>query len=77
MSPVSVNVGLTVPIIFLPALWYSVTARDETPDCSNSGQEFTADCYSNAGTPYIECGLCGQPMTIISATLYNPQPTMS
>ena len=61
--------------VFEPALWYSVVARHDAEDCANSGQEFEVNpCYSNGGTVVIECGLCRRPMTIISATLLDPQP---
>lgn len=61
--------------VFEPALWYSVVARDDNEACTNNGQEFEVNpCYSNGGTVVIECGLCQQPMTIVSATLLDPQP---
>ncbi|MFF4536533.1 hypothetical protein [Streptomyces aureus] len=64
-------------VTFQPALWYTVTARDANDACENSGQEFTVDpCYSNGGTVVVECGLCKQAMTIVSATLLTPQPQM-
>jgi hypothetical protein len=64
-------------IVFQPALYYSVTARDDNPGCENSGsgQEFVVDpCYSNGGTVIVECGLCKTVMTLVSATLLDPQP---
>jgi hypothetical protein len=64
-------------VTFQPALWYSVTARDDNDACDNAGQGFEVNpCYSNGGTVVIECGLCKQPMTIASATLLVPQPQM-
>jgi hypothetical protein len=60
-----------------PAKWYSVTARDDTEGCPNEGQQFEVNpLYSNAGTAHVECGLCRQDMTILSATLLDPQPEM-
>jgi hypothetical protein len=32
------------------------------------------ELYSNAGTPNVECGLCGHSMEILSAVLMDPQP---
>lgn len=66
-------------VTFEPAKWYAVTARDDNPDCRNSGKEFEVNpFYSNAGTNcFVECGLCRQKMTIISATLLDPQPELS
>lgn len=64
---------------FEPALWYAVTARDDNEACENSadGQTFEVNpCYSNGGTVIIDCGLCREPMTIVSATLLDPQPEM-
>ena len=64
--------------IFAPALYYDVTARDDNEACVNSGKEFEVNpCYSNAGTVFVECGLCGQHMTIVSAVLLDPQPVFS
>ena len=61
--------------VFEPALWYSVVARDDNETCTNFGKEFTVDpCYSNGGIVVIECGLCKQPMTLVSAVLLDPQP---
>jgi hypothetical protein len=65
-------------VMFEPALWYSVTARDDNEACDNSGKEFVVDpCYSNGGIVVIQCGLCRQGMEIISATLLDPQPEVS
>jgi hypothetical protein len=63
-------------VTFQPALWYSVTARDDNAECEeNSGREFEVNpCYSNGGRVIVECGLCKQPMTLVSATLLAPQP---
>jgi hypothetical protein len=64
--------------VFEPAKWYDVTARDDNEACMNNGKEFTVNpCYSNGGTVVVECGLCGQPMTIVSAVLLDPQPEFS
>lgn len=65
-------------VTFEPALWYAVTARDDNGECVNADQEFTVDpCYSNGGTVVIQCGLCRRRMTIVSATLLDPQPEVS
>ena len=65
-------------ITFEPALWYDVTARDDNEACANFGKTFEVNpCYSNAGTVVIQCGLCKHNMTIVSATLLDPQPEMS
>lgn len=67
-------------IEFEPSKWYAVTVRDDTEGCSNAGREFEVNpLYSNAGTAtvHVECGLCRQDMTIVSATLLDPQPEMS
>jgi hypothetical protein len=64
-------------VTFQPALWYAVTARDDNPECENLGQEFEVDpCYSNGGQVIVECGLCKAAMTLVSATLLDPQPEM-
>jgi hypothetical protein len=61
-----------------PAMYYDVTVRDDTETCENFGKTFEVNpCYSNGGTFNIECGLCKQPMTIVSATLLDPQPEVS
>jgi len=65
---------------FEPALWYSVTAQDDNDACENSadGKTFEVNpCYSNGGKVIIDCGLCHQSMTILSATLLDPQPDVS
>lgn len=66
-------------VTFQPALYYEVTARDNNPECVNSGQTFTVpEFYSNAGTNcFVECGKCGQHMEILTATLLVPQPEVS
>lgn len=65
-------------IVFAPALWYAVTARDDNAECENSGQEFEVNpCYSNGGKVVVECGLCRQPMALVTATLLDPQPEVS
>lgn len=65
----------TPPPVFEPALYYAVTARDDNENCVNHGKEFVVDpCYSNGGIVVIECGLCKQHMTLISAVLLDPQP---
>lgn len=64
---------------FEPALWYEVVARDDNPDCENYEKTFEVNpFYSNAGTNcYVQCGLCGQHMTMVSAVLLDPQPEFS
>jgi hypothetical protein len=65
-------------IVFEPAKWYDVTARDDNTECENAGREFEVNpCYSNGGTVLIQCGLCRQPMTIVAAVLLEPQPEVS
>lgn len=69
---------MSTPPIFEPGLYYDVTARDDNEACVNSGREFEVNpCYSNAGTVVVECGLCQQHMTIVSAVLLDPQPVFS
>ncbi|MFG3586631.1 hypothetical protein [Streptomyces sp. NPDC047990] len=78
MSGIGVKVGISLSITFLPALWYAVTARDDNEACENYGQEFEVNpCYSNGGKVIVDCGLCGKPMTLVTATLLAPQPEMS
>ena len=62
-----------------PELWYEVTARDNNPDCRNSGQTFDVNpFYSNDGVHYsVVCGVCGHDMEILTATLLDPQPVFS
>ncbi|MFJ5294539.1 hypothetical protein [Streptomyces sp. NPDC088348] len=73
----------TSPIVdgltFIPAMYYKATAEDTNPDCENYEQTFDlADLYSNNGTNIlVQCGLCGQPMTVTSATILDPQPEYS
>jgi hypothetical protein len=63
--------------VFEPALWYAVVARDDNETCTNFGKEFEVNpCYSNGGIVVIECGLCRQHMTLVSAVLLDPQPEM-
>lgn len=66
-------------VTFEPAKWYAVTVRDDNADCVNSGQEFEVNpLYSNNGVNVrVQCGQCKQDMTIVSATLLDPQPEMS
>jgi hypothetical protein len=65
-------------VTFQPGLWYTVTARDDNDACENSGKEFEVNpCYSNGGRVVIDCGLCRKPMTLVSATLLDPQPEVS
>ncbi|MFE4697298.1 hypothetical protein ACFRIC_09410 [Streptomyces sp. NPDC056738] len=64
-------------VTFQPGLWYSVTAQDVSEACENYNQEFEVNpCYSNGGHVVVECGLCQAPMTLVSATLLDPQPQM-
>jgi hypothetical protein len=66
------------PITLEPALWYDVTVRDDNEECENYGKEFQVNpCYSNAGTVLIQCGKCKHTMTMVSATLLDPQPEVS
>ncbi|MGW4784239.1 hypothetical protein [Streptomyces sp. NPDC004230] len=62
-----------------PAMWYAVQAQDNTETCENFGKVFDVNpFYSNDGIQVlIECGLCRQPMEMISATLLDPQPVFS
>lgn len=65
-------------LVFEPAMYYSATARDDNPACVNYGTLWTvAELYSNDGVPGVVCGRCGQPMSIMSATLLDPQPDYS
>jgi hypothetical protein len=66
-------------VTFQPALYYAVTARDNNEACENYGKTFdVAEFYSNAGTNcYVQCGLCGQRMEILTAVLLDPQPEVS
>ena len=66
-------------IVFLPALYYEVPARDNNPDCVNYEQVFTVpEFYSNPGTNcYVTCGKCRQHMEILTAVLLDPQPEVS
>lgn len=64
--------------VFEPAKWYDVTARDDNEACGNAGREFEVNpCYSNGGIVVVECGLCRQSMTLVSAVLLDPQPEVS
>ena len=66
---------MSTPPDVQPGMWYDATARDDNPNCVNYEKSF--DCnpvYSNAGTIDIVCGLCSQPMTLLTATLLDPQP---
>jgi hypothetical protein len=66
-----------VSVAFEAATWYAATARDNNEACGNAGREFEVNpLYSNGGTPQVDCGLCGQPMEILAATLLEPQPEM-
>lgn len=66
------------PIVFQPAMYYSAVARDDNPDCANYAETFEIpELYSNGGRPIVECGRCRKPMTIMSATLLDPQPEVS
>lgn len=63
-------------VTFQPALYYDVTARDNNEACRNYGQEFTVNpFYSNDGIHCtVTCGVCRQPMEILTAVLLDPQP---
>lgn len=66
------------PVTFEPAKWYDVTAQDDNPACENYGKDFQVNpCYSNAGTVVIQCGKCKHNMTVVSATLLDPQPELA
>jgi len=66
-------------VTFEPALYYEVTARDNNEACRN--YELTFDVpqfYSNDGVHCsVQCGVCAQPMEILTATLLDPQPEVS
>ncbi|MFJ2162353.1 hypothetical protein [Streptomyces sp. NPDC087856] len=64
-------------IVFDPSRWYTVTAQDTTEDCVNYGEQVTTDCWSNAGTVNLWCGLCGKRLEILAAVLVDPQPEIS
>lgn len=65
-------------VVFQPALYYDVVARDDNANCTNFDKEFHVDpCYSNGGLVTVQCGLCRQNMTLVSATLLDPQPEVS
>lgn len=66
-------------VTFEPAKWYEVTARDDNPECENFEKTFDVNpFYSNNGINcFVQCGLCKQHMTIVSATLLDPQPELS
>ncbi|MER5277820.1 hypothetical protein ABT025_18955 [Streptomyces sp. NPDC002809] len=63
-------------IVFAPSTYYSITATDKNPECVNFGKTFeVSQFYSNDGhNLVVGCGLCGELMTITSATLLDPQP---
>jgi len=66
-------------VTFQPGLYYEVTARDNNEACRNFGETFTvAEFYTNDGIHcYVQCGICGQQMEILTATLLDPQPQVS
>ncbi|MGW1157784.1 hypothetical protein ACWD48_06060 [Streptomyces sp. NPDC002519] len=66
-------------IVFEPATFYDAVVRCITETCPNDTEPPMAvtELYSNAGTPGIQCGLCRQPMEILSATVMDPQPEIS
>ncbi|MEU1293068.1 hypothetical protein ABZ439_11640 [Streptomyces sp. NPDC005840] len=66
-------------VVFEPATFYAVTARDNNPDCENYEETFEVpQFYSNAGTNcYVQCGKCKARMEILTATVLDPQPEMS
>lgn len=66
-------------VTFEPAMWYEVTARDNNPACRNHDTTWDINpFYSNDGVHYsVVCGVCGQQMEILTATLLDPQPVMS
>jgi hypothetical protein len=67
-------------IVLQPSMWYAATAQhDDNPDCPNTGKMFEFNpLYSNAdGDPRIRCGICQHAMTLLTATLLDPQPEFS
>lgn len=66
-------------VTFQPGMYYEVTAQDNNPDCRNYGQTFDVpQFYSNDGVHCsVTCGVCGQQMEILTATLLDPQPEVS
>lgn len=66
-------------VAFEPAKWYEVAARDANKDCRNVGEIFTLNpVWSNDGIHVgVQCGVCGQPMEILTAGLLEPQPEFS
>lgn len=62
-------------LTFVPAMYYKATVRDDNPSCVNYGTLWAyPELYSNGGHPDISCGLCRHEMSIMSATLLDPQP---
>lgn len=66
-------------VTFQPALYYAVTARDNNEACRNYDTTWDVNpFYSNDGIHcYVQCGICGQRMEILTATLLDPQPEVS
>ncbi|MFL4904809.1 hypothetical protein ACJ6WF_16880 [Streptomyces sp. MMS24-I2-30] len=66
-------------VVFEPATWYAVTARDNTPACHNFNRTFDVNpFYSNDGNfVLVQCGICSEPMEILTATRLDPQPHMT
>lgn len=64
-------------LVFEPAMYYAAVVRDDNPACVNYSTLWNVELYSNGGTPQVVCGRCGQPMSIMSATLLDPQPDYS
>jgi hypothetical protein len=65
--------------VFEPAKYYAVTARDNNEACRNYEKTFDVpQFYSNDGIHCsVVCGICGQQMEILTATLLDPQPEVS
>jgi hypothetical protein len=61
---------------FEPAMWYDATTQCLTPTCPNLDKIWDINpLYSNAGNDVrVVCGLCSNDMTILTATLLDPQP---
>lgn len=60
-----------------PGMFYAAVVRDVTEECVNFGESFDVpELYSNGGQAAVTCGLCHQPMELVSATLLDPQPEM-
>ncbi|MFJ5176727.1 hypothetical protein ACIP68_23180 [Streptomyces griseoviridis] len=63
-------------LVFDPQTWYSATVRDNNEECRNYLKTFTiGQLYSNDGHyVLVQCGVCGDPMEILTAVRLDPQP---